>query len=243
MKPTKNFIKHVNWHYNTTLFRAAATAKLFYKCLNSYHMINKLLQQFLRYMAFKKGIFKRLYLKVCRPANEEFAAYLKLHGKLHHIGERCRINLDVNITDPAYVSIGDNVTLSNCNLIGHDGVIGMLNIAYNKKLDSVGKIVIKNNVFVGHGAIVLPNVTIGNNVVVAAGSVVNKDVPDGVIVGGVPAKIIGQTDDLAKRLEEKTNQLPWVDLIKKREGAIDHILEPKLIEMRVKYFYPDDAAN
>jgi len=33
-------------------------------------------------------------------------------------------------------------------------------------------------------------VTIGNNVVVAAGAVINKDVPDNTLVGGVPAKVI-----------------------------------------------------
>ena len=37
---------------------------------------------------------------------------------------------------------------------------------------------------------ILPGVTIGNNVIVAAGAVVTKDVPDNVIVGGVPAKVI-----------------------------------------------------
>lgn len=39
--------------------------------------------------------------------------------------------------------------------------------------------------------------TIGPNVIIAAGSLVNKDVPDGKIVAGVPAKVIGEVDDLA----------------------------------------------
>ena len=146
----------------------------------------------------------------------------------------------VNITDPAYVSIGNNVTLSMCNLIGHDGAVGMINNAYNIKVDSVGKIVIKDNVFIGHGAIVLPNVIIGPNAIVAAGSVVNKDVLPGEIVGGVPAKPIGRTDDLAKKLVEKTALLPWVDLIKKREGSFDPAIEAELVALRVKHFYPEN---
>ena len=154
-------------------------------------MFTSLLKKFLRHMAIKRGRFKGLYRKICRPTSEEYAVFLKAHGKLHAVGEGCRFNPYVNIPDPEYVSIGNHVTLSHCNLIGHDGVIGVLNDAYNMKLDSVGKIVIKDYVFVGHGAIVLPGVTIGSKVVVAAGSVVNKDIPDGVIVGGVPAKIIG----------------------------------------------------
>ncbi len=48
---------------------------------------------------------------------------------------------------------------------------------------------IGDNVWVGARAVILPGVTIGNNVVVAAGSVVNRDVPDNVVVAGVPAVI------------------------------------------------------
>jgi acetyltransferase-like isoleucine patch superfamily enzyme len=40
------------------------------------------------------------------------------------------------------------------------------------------------------GAIICPGVTIGKNAVVAAGAVVTKDVPDNVVVGGNPARII-----------------------------------------------------
>jgi len=46
--------------------------------------------------------------------------------------------------------------------------------------------------FVGPRAIILPGVTIGKGAVVAAGAVVTKDVPDFEIVGGVPAKVIGE---------------------------------------------------
>ncbi len=201
--------------------------------------MRKALQKILRYFAFKKGRFVGLYIKICQPANDEFAEFLKLHGKLHAIGENCRINYGANITDPEYVQIGNNVTLSDCNLIGHDGVVGMLNIAYRMKLDSVGKIVIKDNVFIGHGAIVLSNVTIGPNAVIAAGSVVTKDVASGDVVGGVPAKVIGRTEDLANRLQEKTEQLPWNQIIQNREGAYDPKVEAELVAMRVKYFYPD----
>ncbi|MFM5311335.1 DapH/DapD/GlmU-related protein [Aeromonas caviae] len=43
---------------------------------------------------------------------------------------------------------------------------------------------------IGAGAIVLPGVRIGTGVIVAAGAVVTKDIEDGVIVAGVPAKVI-----------------------------------------------------
>lgn len=50
--------------------------------------------------------------------------------------------------------------------------------------------------WIASGAIVSGGVTIGDNVIVASGAVVSKDIPDYAIVGGVPAKIIGDTRDL-----------------------------------------------
>ncbi|WP_269453174.1 DapH/DapD/GlmU-related protein, partial [Paenibacillus elgii] len=49
---------------------------------------------------------------------------------------------------------------------------------------------IGNNVWIGGRAVINPGVTIGDNVVIASGAVVTKDVPDNVVVGGNPAKII-----------------------------------------------------
>lgn len=55
-----------------------------------------------------------------------------------------------------------------------------------------GTIVIQEDAWVGTGAIIYPDVTIGNGAVVNAGAVVTKDVPSFTVVGGVPAKEIGK---------------------------------------------------
>jgi acetyltransferase-like isoleucine patch superfamily enzyme len=49
---------------------------------------------------------------------------------------------------------------------------------------------IGDDVWIGTKAVILPGVRIGNGAVVAAGAVVNRDVPENAIVGGVPARLI-----------------------------------------------------
>jgi acetyltransferase-like isoleucine patch superfamily enzyme len=203
-------------------------------------MLRSIVEKLLRFFAFEKGKYIGLYLKFCRPRNDEYAEFLKRQGKLNSIGKQCRINIGANITNPEYVRLGNNVTLSDCTLLGHDGVVGVLNIAYGVKLDSVGKIDVKDNVFIGHGAIILPGITIGPNAIVAAGAVVTKDVLPGTIVGGIPAKPISTVDNLVNRLQEETNSLPWAEIIRKRESAYDPKVEHQLIALRIKYFFPEN---
>ena len=119
----------------------------------------------------------------------------------------------------------------------------MLNRAYGVKLDAVGKIDIRDNVFVGFNAIILPGVTIGPNAIVGAGAVVTKDVAEGDIVAGVPAKVIGTVPDLLTKLQARSQALPWYDLIQQRDGSFDRQLEPELVRRRVEYFYGGREAS
>ncbi|MCX7955692.1 MAG: hypothetical protein N2593_01105 [Patescibacteria group bacterium] len=61
--------------------------------------------------------------------------------------------------------------------------------------------------FIGPRAIILPGVKIGKGAVVAAGAVVTKDIPPYAIVGGVPAKIIGERK--IKNLKYKLGRARW----------------------------------
>jgi acetyltransferase-like isoleucine patch superfamily enzyme len=206
-------------------------------------MLKSTVQKILRHLAMRYGKFRGLYIKFCKPSSEEYTEFLRRHGKLYALGSNCSILPSTVFTDPAYVRIGNNVHFSSCTLIGHDGSIAMLNQAYNVKLDSVGKIDIRDNVFIGYGAIVLPNVTIGSNAIVGAGAVVTQDVAEGDIVAGVPARPIGRVEDLVKKLQAQTQNLPWVDLINSREGGFDPAIEPELVELRVSYFYSNTPTS
>ncbi len=201
-----------------------------------------MLRRLIRAIAMRTGKLRGLYCKLCRPNGEEYAQYLRRHGSLYSLGERCSILSSAVITDPAYTRIGNNVRISTCALIGHDGSVQMLNRAYGKKLDSVGKVDIRDNVYIGYHAIVLPNVTIGPNAIVAAGAVVTRDVAEGDIVAGVPAKPIGRVENLVKRLEARNQSFPWMELIEQRQGTYDPQLEPELCRLRVDYFYGSEES-
>lgn len=198
-----------------------------------------LLRRILRYLAFEQGRAVGLYKRFCNPSGDDWAAWLKRRGAFHAMGEHCSIQTNVTITDPAYLRLGNNVRLTGCTLFGHDGSVNMLNRAYGLKLDRVGKIDIRDNVFVGHGAIILPGVTLGPNAIVAANAVVNRDVPPGTIVAGAPARVVGNIDRLVERLREQTEQLPWAALLARRTGSFDPALQVELDRIRIQHFFGD----
>lgn len=200
----------------------------------------RFIKSIVKKIAFKTGRLKKLYLRLCSPSGYEYASFEKKWGNYHSIGEDCAIWPYTNVTNPEYTRLGNNVMLTNCTVLGHDGSIAVLNRAYNKKLDRVGKVDFKDNVFVGHGAIILPNVTVGPNAIVAAGAVVSKDVPEGTIVAGIPARVIGQVDELVTKLEAETANLPWASIIQQRDGSFDPKLEPALKALRIKSFFGND---
>ena len=79
-----------------------------------------------------------------------------------------------------------------------------------KKLKEENTIVIGNDVWIGHGVIIVGNITVGNGAILAAGSIVTKDVPSYTIVAGVPAKPIRKrfSDAIIADMEA----LQWWDL-------------------------------
>lgn len=181
------------------------------------------------------SLFSRFY----RPDSAEWGAYLRRWGGFESVGNDVYINPGCVVTDPAYVRLGNNISLSACVLLGHDATVRILENRFGKKFDSVGPITIHDNCLVGHGAIVMPRVTIGPDAIVAAGAVVTKDVPTGSVVGGNPAKVICSIHDLVRRMEQRSAEYPWMSIIQARQGAYDASVEKELVALRVKHFFPD----
>ena len=71
------------------------------------------------------------------------------------------------------------------------------------------RVVIGHDVWIGHGAVVLPGRRIGNGAVIAAGAVVTKDVGDYAVVAGNPARLVRQRFPAA--IAERLRRLCWWD--------------------------------
>ena len=142
------------------------------------------------------------------------AEYLKKHSILCKIGDNCMFQSRNFPMNPELVKIHNNVTIAaNVTLVCHDAIRHVFGgIDNNYYAPHLGPIEICDNVFIGIGSIIMPNVHIGKNSIVAAGSLVTKDVPEGAIVGGVPAKVIGKFEELHQ--QRKIESQYYKDLTK-----------------------------
>ncbi|MDO4169322.1 MAG: acyltransferase [Lachnospiraceae bacterium] len=137
------------------------------------------------------------------------AEYLRKHHLLDHIGNNCMFQSRNFPMDPQLVRLHDNVTISaKVTFCTHDAIRHVLYF-YDKGnyVPHQGCIEIEDNVFIGLGSIIMPDVHIGANSIIAAGSLVLNDVPSGTIVGGVPAKKIGTFNELHKKRVQEGEKL------------------------------------
>lgn len=133
--------------------------------------------------------------------------YLRTLGM--RIGSGCEIMSSIPSfgSEPYLISIGDRCTISGgVLLITHDGSSRIYRnlVDGNDRFGNLyGRIEICDDVFVGAGSIVLPNVYIGHHSIVAAGSVVTRDVEPRTVVAGNPARVIGNLDETIRKHSAK----------------------------------------
>lgn len=115
------------------------------------------------------------------------------YGYNIHVGENFYANFDCVMLDVCEIHIGKNCFIApgvHIYTATHP-----LNPYERISGAEFGKAVtIGDNVWIGGRAVINPGVTIGNNVVIASSAVVTKDVPDNVVVGGNPAKILKEIE-------------------------------------------------
>jgi acetyltransferase-like isoleucine patch superfamily enzyme len=108
-------------------------------------------------------------------------------GKSVFLGMRCwldSVRPDL-ITIEDYVSLAGNVTI-----LTHSDATAPIRELLGTDTHVLSKVTIKRGAWITINVTILPGVTIGENSIIAAGSVVTKDIPPGVIAGGMPAKVL-----------------------------------------------------
>ncbi len=138
------------------------------------------------------------------------------------IGDYCWIGHHCLIDASGGLEIGEGVQISSLNsILTHSSHISIRllgrdflrtryldRLAYSKSPVKIG-----DYSFIGSGAIILPDTSIGRGCVVGAGSVVKGNIPDFSVVVGNPARIVGTTDDIDRQyLNEPGIEHSYFDL-------------------------------
>lgn len=105
------------------------------------------------------------------------------------IGDECLFDLADSIEMHDQVTVAERVLiLTHTNVGYHDHPLQKHFPA------SVGPVVLEQGCFLGVQCVILPGVRVGRGSFIAAGAVVTEDVPEGVVVAGVPARVIRKLD-------------------------------------------------
>lgn len=155
---------------------------------------------------FKRTIFDRVRFYLLQSSGARIK-YLKKHQVFAELGENVFYQSRKIPVEPYLIKIHNNVAIAaDVDIIPHD----IIHMVFNKVAENtpgvyrihLGCVEIMDNCFIGSHSVILEGVKIGPNAIVAAGAVVTKDVPEGAIVGGNPAKVIGSFNDLMERRTE-----------------------------------------
>lgn len=195
----------------------------------------------------------RLILNMFMKGKGDSEAYIKHLRKIGvSVGENVIIyspyKCDIDEQNPHMLKIGNNVKiLAGTTILTHDfswcvssGLDGVISGA-------VGKVEIKDNVFVARHVTIMRNVTIGENVIIGAGSVVTKDCEANSVYAGVPAvKIMDIEEFHEKRKQRQLKEA--VDLATQyyvRTGRVPtkNILREYIFLFEPRYNTQDEVVN
>lgn len=150
------------------------------------------------------------FFKYLPPPIGDVVRYFYLKPFMKKMG-RCRVRDGVTIYYPYRIEIGTDVTLnefiyisgygnvkigngvrigSSTTIISSDHDFREIGVSVKDQTLIPGEVQIDDNVWIGTNVTILKGVHIHKNSIIAACSLVNKDVPENSIVGGVPAKVL-----------------------------------------------------
>ncbi len=136
----------------------------------------------LRYIVLKR---------LCKECGKNIAIFPSSYFK---IGKNLKMGSHISIREHTYID-GDNLEIGDNVMISHGSSVITGSHVYNRKIpmrDTLEDRPVKigSNVWIGAGARIIGETSIGNDVIIGANSVVTKPIPSNVVAVGVPAKII-----------------------------------------------------
>ena len=115
-----------------------------------------------------------------------------------YLGEKAFVNFNCTILDGAKVTIGARALIGpDCGIYTPEHPIDWQE--RNSGIERLKPVTIGEDCWIGGHVTILPGVTIGARSIVAAGSVVVKDVPEGVMVAGNPARVVKSLEVRGKK--------------------------------------------
>lgn len=179
--------KFLYFVYNSLVY-AIGNSSLYkwMRALYMEHILNDIMP-IIPFWIIRRGYMKLMRAQIGKGTFIMKNVYIQSPNRLK-IGAHSHVNRGAVLDARGGITIGDNVSISHnvCIMTGSHDHMSSNFIGLFKSID------IKDYAWIGVGAVILQGVTIGKGAVVCAGAVVNKDVGDYEIVGGVPAKKIGE---------------------------------------------------
>lgn len=169
-----------------------------------------------------KKYFYYFMEKGCEIFHKDPMKYKILRYKLSgaQIGDNLRTFSPISAAEPYLIKIGNNVTISTgVKFLTHDNSVIK---CVENATDLIGTIQIGNNCFIGANSILLPGVIIGDNSIIGAGSVVTKTIPENVIIGGNPAKIIGTVPVFREKVENRVFNFRNVGYMERKRMILEN---------------------
>jgi maltose O-acetyltransferase len=176
-------------------------------------------------------ILTKVYFRYIRP---DLVKKLVKRGLV--VGKNFRVQEEVIIDDSHcwHIIIGDDVTLAaRVHILAHDASTKRY-LNYTR----IGKVRIGNRVFIGTSSIILPGVTIGDDVIVGAGSIVTRDIPNGVVSAGNPARVLCSIEEFLSRRRKEMEKFPcFGEEYTLRKNVTDEMKKEMNLKMKDRFGY------